>query len=390
LSLLEKKNLLVIANNYPNDSNSYLGGVFIKEQLRYISNSFNKVIVIVPIWYGLEIVRKNIYHNYKYKNIEVYYVRFFSIPLLYFKWRHVWSKLCLNRIFSFIESNDLNFDIIHAHFTWPSGRLAVDIKERYDVPVIVTEHSVEIFDSYINKKDKFILDVWNKCDVLIRVNKLDLKKIISLGIPKDKVKYVPNGYDLNKFYIMNKKEARTYLGLKETNVILFNLSNLKKRKGHLVLLKAIESLIKTKNNLYAYIGGTGPEKNRLTKYITSNILTENVVLLDFITEGDLIYWYNASDLFVFPTYAESFGIVQLEALACGIPVVATKNVGSLEIINDDVGLLADIGDPVDLKNKISTCLKLEWDREKISDYAKKYDWSIICYELTTIYKHLLG
>jgi len=79
---------------------------------------------------------------------------------------------------------------------------------------------------------------------------------------------------------------------------------------------------------------------------------------------------NACDLFVLPSISESFGVVQIEALACGKPVVATRNGGSEEVItSDDYGLLVDPANPNELREKIIEAPDKDWDREKILVYV---------------------
>jgi len=118
-------------------------------------------------------------------------------------------------------------------------------------------------------------------------------------------------------------------------------------------------------------------------------LGERVKLLGSVPGDQLTLWMNACDLFVLPSLSESFGIVQLEALACGRPVVATRNGGSEEVvISDDYGLLVDPADPEGLAEKILVALDREWDREAILAYAERYTWENIAKEIIKIYRSL--
>ena len=100
---------------------------------------------------------------------------------------------------------------------------------------------------------------------------------------------------------------------------------------------------------------------------------------------------NACDLFVLPSLSESFGVVQVEAMACGKPVVATRNGGSEEVItSDDYGLLVEPGDPDDLAEKILVGLDREWDREVILAYAERYTWENVAKEIVGVYEQVLG
>jgi len=114
-------------------------------------------------------------------------------------------------------------------------------------------------------------------------------------------------------------------------------------------------------------------------------------LLGSVPGGTLPLWMNACDLFVLPSLSESFGVVQIEALACGKPVVATRNGGSEEIIiSDEHGLLVKLADPEDLTEKILVALDREWDRKAILAYAEQYIWEIIAGRIIAIYQDVLG
>lgn len=101
-------------------------------------------------------------------------------------------------------------------------------------------------------------------------------------------------------------------------------------------------------------------------------------------------WMNACDLFVLPSLRESFGVVQIEAMACGKPVVATRNGGSEEIItSEEYGLLVEPGDSEELAEKILMALDRKWDREAILKYAERYTWESISKEIMEIYYQIL-
>lgn len=95
---------------------------------------------------------------------------------------------------------------------------------------------------------------------------------------------------------------------------------------------------------------------------------------------------NACDVFVLPSLAESFGIVQIEAMACGKPVVATYNTGSEEIItSEELGLLVEPANPKELGEKILIALDKEWDDERIRKYAEQFSWEKIAREIVKVY-----
>ena len=107
--------------------------------------------------------------------------------------------------------------------------------------------------------------------------------------------------------------------------------------------------------------------------------------------SEIPIWMNACDLFVLPSLTESFGVVQIEALACGKPVVATRNGGSEEILtSEEYGLLVEPADPKDLAEKILLALDREWDQEANLAYAEQFTWENIAKEIVDVYEKVLG
>ena len=103
--------------------------------------------------------------------------------------------------------------------------------------------------------------------------------------------------------------------------------------------------------------------------------------------NEILIWMNVCDVFVLPSLRESFGVVQIEAMACGKPVVATYNSGSEEIItSEDYGLLCEPANPEELAEMILIALDKEWDNEEILRYAERFRWEDIVKEIIEVYR----
>lgn len=387
---MPEKNLLVISNSFPNEDNTFVGDVFVKEQIKYLRHYFDNVYVISPVAYGMERLRKTEHSNYQFDNVQVFFPKYINNPLFWYHGRSLWVDLEARAIMSLIEKEDLHFDLIHAHFTWPSGAVAARLKKSLGIPVVITEHTHTTLYKALREKNPYYTNTWRECDAIIRVNKKDVPLICRYGVDPSKVYSIANGYDPGKCYPVDKKAARQSLGLPENLKIVLNISRLYKVKGQKYLISAINDIAKERNDLVCYIGGTGPLKNDLEQQIASLNLQEYVKLAGFIPDEQMNLWMNACDLFVLPSLSESFGIVQLEALACGRPVVATRNGGSEEIvISAEYGLLVEPADPEELAEKILVALDREWDREAILEYAQRYTWKNIAKEIMGVYAQIL-
>lgn len=128
------------------------------------------------------------------------------------------------------------------------------------------------------------------------------------------------------------------------------------------------------------------ELNSGKKEIIKLNLENNVFLLGKIPNKNINLWLNASDVFVLPSFSESFGVVAIEALACGIPVITTKNGGTEQIVNPNVGVVLKEFTEVNLLAKnISKVIKQKWDKKKLTDTARKYSQENIVTDILNFY-----
>ena len=127
---------------------------------------------------------------------------------------------------SLIEKEDLHFDLIHAHFSWPSGVVAVKLKQSYSVPVVITEHTSDTFINAVKARDKVFVDTWSKADKIIRVNKSDVSSVRSREHSTSKNNLIPNGYDSKKFHPIDVQKCREVLNLPQDKKLILNVGNL--------------------------------------------------------------------------------------------------------------------------------------------------------------------
>jgi teichuronic acid biosynthesis glycosyltransferase TuaC len=387
---MPEKNLLVISNNFPNQDNSYVADIFVKEQIKYLKNYFDRVFVISPVAYGMERLRKTKYQDYHYDNVSVYFPKYFNLPFCYSKFRNIWIALETNAIHNLIKSENISFNLIHAHFTWPSGAVAVKLKEKFKVPVVITEHTHTTLYGALERLDQVYISAWNACDAIIRVNKKDIPLFINVGIPENKLFYIANGYDYKKYFPIPALVARNNLGIDTEKKVILHISRLSEEKGQKYLIEALGSIIKKRSEVMCYIGGTGPLKDTLQAQINAINCSKNIKMIGFVPDDGMVMWMNAADFFVLPSLGEGNPTVMFEAMGCGKPFVGTK-VGGVPVIitSDAYGLLVNPADPKDLEEKILMALDRKWDREVILTYATQFTWENISKEIIGVYEQIL-
>lgn len=384
---LKEKSLLILSPSYPDNAETFFVGNFVKFQIDELKHYFKKIIVISPVLQSFGYLKKDkLCKDYTYENVEVYYPRCIYIPIFWF------SKILIDNRLRVVESciseHDLHFDIIHAHFTWPSGYIAVRLKEKYHKPVVTTIHeNGDWFDQEVCMNHPLINRAWTGADALIRVNRKDVP---TLQRYNKKVFSIPNGFSRD-FHPVDPFLARERLGLPKDAKIIFSLGNLIKRKGYTYLIDAMELICRQQNNVLCFIGGAGPEMKHLQKQIEMTNLKEKVHLLGFLPRDILLLWMSACDVFVLPSLSEGNPTVMFEALGCGKPFIGTKVGGVPEIITSDkYGQMVEPANPDDLAEKIIRALDKEWNRDALLEYSEQYTWEIITKELMEKYDQVLG
>jgi glycosyltransferase involved in cell wall biosynthesis len=384
---MKTKNLLILCNSFPDKENKYVGGIFVKEQVRYLKNYFENVYVISPATYGIEYLRKTHHMDYEFDNVQVYFPRYTNFPLFYFYFRDFWIHLEKKAILKLIKKERLKFDLIHAHFTWPSGAVAVELKVELQVPVVITEHTSQTFKNCIDKKDSQFIRTWMLSDAIIRVRKDDIPLFSSVGIQLDKVHYIPNGYDHKKFLYLDQQNCRKELNISLDKKIILNVGNLYSEiKGHKYLIKAMHEIIKYRKDVLCIIVGGGKIKDKLEKQIQNAGLEYCIKLVGGRPHNEIPIWMNACDVFVLPSLNEGNPTVMFECLACGKPFIGTKVGGVPEIINsEDYGLLVEPAHSKELSEKILLALDKDWEYFKIIEYAAMFNWNNIANEILKVY-----
>lgn len=385
--------LLVLTPDYPDEKHRYIGSIYVKSQLEPLKPFFKKIIVICPVPLSFGMTPSDRFcSDYQYDNVNVYFPRCFFVP-------RSWSipfltnpqKLSFDfryhAVRTLIRKKCIEFDLIHAHFTWPSANIAVQLKEEFHVPVVATIHEDSSWlEEEIRMDHQLLVRAWKECDVLIRVNH---KEVPVLSTYNNHTICIPNGFS-SAFHSMDKHECRAFLSIPVHRKIIFSLAPLIERKGFSYLIDAMEQVIKKDPLVICYIGGSGPEKNNLMDRIRKNGLEKNIFLLGFLPEDTIVRWINCADVFVLPSLHEGNPTVMFECLGCGVPFIGTDVGGISEIITSDTyGFVCKSADADDLVRVIIRALDKTWDAESITSYAKQFSWDSIGCEIMSVYKELI-
>jgi len=384
-----KHNLLIITPDYPDSTDTYIGGIFIKDFVDTVKESFREIVVVAPVLFSGRVMPNDRYcTDYQYDNVSVFYPRCLFIP------RSLHIPGITNRLkLSFdtrpyivkrlVKNLGKRFDLIHANFTWPSAYIGVILKEELGIPLVTTVHEDPAWLSEENAMaHPLIKKAWVNSDAILRPNSLDIPVLKNYN---KKVFRVSNGFS-RIFRPMDSMACRATLGLPADRRILLSVGNLEVIKGHRYLISAMRNVVSEHPDLLCVIVGGGPQRGALEKQIAREGMSEHVLIVGNRPRNEIPLWMNACDLFVLPSLNESFGIVQIEAMACGKPVIATNTPGSREIIaSEKYGLLCRPGSPEDLADKIGVGLEKDWNRQEILQFSERFSWERIAGEILKIY-----
>lgn len=321
----------------------------------------------------------------------IYQPCFFRLPLIF---GIINDYLRLLAIIICIKINKIKFDIIHAHYAHPPGFVSVILSKITKNPVIISCHGSDIHEytesSYPDKRRRQrVLYAIKNADCLIAVSNFLKEKIINLGIEDAKIKVVPNGVKKEIFYPINMTAAREKLKLPIDKKVILNIGILTPIKGTINLINAFAELIKKENDFLLIIIGDGPLRSDLEVKAQTLNIANHIRFLGYLPGDELIYWFNAANLFVLPSLGEGFGMVLIESLSCGIPVVASNVGGIPEIINkEDMGILVPPGDAIKLADGLLQALNKKWDSKRLIDRARYYSWENVARLTSNIYERM--
>ncbi|MEM2507351.1 MAG: glycosyltransferase family 4 protein [Nitrososphaeria archaeon] len=210
---------------------------------------------------------------------------------------------------------------------------------------------------------------------------------------RDKVKIQPMGLDLDVFKPLDKKRAREKVGLEEDLQYLIFVGRLSKSKGLKYLLVGFKDALKENVNLRLILLGDGPYKDELKVMCRTLGITEYVLFLGWKLQDELPIYYNAADIFVFPSLQEAWAIAPLEALACGIPIITTP-VGCIPLLirklkeRHDYIVIIPKEDPQAIKKNILAVLNKQLPQKGSNEDLKMYSWDKIIKETCSTYEEL--
>lgn len=315
-------------------------------------------------------------------------------------------------ILHFAEVKGLRYDLIHSHY-WMSGLAARDLKAAWGAPVIHMFHTLGLMKQRVARlpgeaegeyRLKGEYEVLQLADRIVAATPAELAQLQWLyQADVRKIAVIPPGVDISRFYPIPRDEAQEVIGVPPCEDMLLFVGRIEPLKGLDTLIQAIARL--RTRDIYVclvVIGGdpdTSPEAQsaemaRVRALCDQAGLSDLVTFLGKRSQETLPYYYSAANAVVVPSYYESFGMVALEAMACGTPVVASQVGGLAFLVQDGVtGFTVPVDEPEALADKLALLLRDEPLRQKLGQQAlavaQQYAWENIAARILALYGQAL-
>lgn len=316
----------------------------------------------------------------------------------------------------FTKDKKIQYDLIHSHY-WMSGMAAEVLSDAWDgVPIIQMFHTLGEMKNRVaireaEREGAYRLDgerqVLGRADAIIAATAAEYAQLEWLyKAEMRKVSVIPPGVDVSHFYPIPVDEARQFIGLApDARMILF-VGRIEPLKGLDTLIKAVACL-RVKDLAepvhLAVIGGepdvapeeTSTEMARIQRMCDDLTVGKMVAFLGKRSQDTLPYYYSAAEVVVMPSHYESFGMVALEAMACGTPVIASQVGGLAFLVQDGItGYHVPDGDDVVLCGRLTSLLGNESLRRSLgrnaAEYAQNYAWEKIAPQIVDVYKNAIS
>jgi len=317
----------------------------------------------------------------------------------------------------FAEVKSLDYDLIHSHY-WTSGIAAMELKQLWGVPFVHMFHTLGVMKQRVARPEEEVegdyrlngeKKILQEADRIFAATPAEMAQIQWLyQSDVQKIKVIPPGVDLSRFYPIPEDEAKEVIGLPPCDQVLLYVGRIEPLKGIDTLIEAIAYMsrnggFKEQSFCLAVIGGEpdlsteamGTEMARLKELCHDHGLDDLVTFLGKRDQDMLPYYYSAAATVVVPSHYESFGMVALEAMACGTPVVASQVGGLAYLVQDGVtGYTVPTSDVQTLADRLGQLINEPDLRDRLgrqaAALAQDFSWDIIAGRILEQYQEIIS
>jgi D-inositol-3-phosphate glycosyltransferase len=318
----------------------------------------------------------------------------------------------LQRVETFMTTHQLRYDLLHTHY-WLSGWVGLRLRQTLRIPMVHMSHTLAY------PKNSAVQQAWERepltrllverevlkqSDALVAESQASQDHMMQdYEVRPEAIRVIPCGVDPAVFYPQDRLQARRHLGLPPGVPILLFVGRLQPLKGIATLLRSAQLILRAHADMQVLIVGGGvdtndpnetQERQRLQELMAQLGLRRHVQFITAQPQDVLAQYYAAADVLVMPSHYESFGMVVLEAMACGTPVVASRVGGMASTVLDgQTGFLAPVGDAPAFAEAVQRVLATPSTWQAMSQAghrrAQAFTWPRIVEHTQQLYHQLL-
>ncbi len=324
--------------------------------------------------------------------------------------------LFVDGIKNFASQKGIKYDLIHSHY-WMSGLAGQSLKSAWAIPLVHMYHTLglmknrvaltkeEMEGEYRINGERQVLQVADAIIAATLAEQAQLQFLYQADVKK--IFVIPPGVDTSHFYPIPADEAKGVIGMSPKDRMILFVGRIEPLKGLDILIRAMDAMRrdcgnKECPNILTIIGGEpdaspelmNAEMARLQALCRELGMDDLVMFVGKRSQDTLPYYYSAADVVVMPSHYESFGMVALEAMACGTPVVASQVGGLAFLVQDGItGYVVPVGETELLSSRLTSLIRDDQLRAKMGEQAallaKDYAWERIAGRIIAVYQGLL-
>jgi D-inositol-3-phosphate glycosyltransferase len=307
-------------------------------------------------------------------------------------------------VLSFIEAEGAAYDMVHSHY-WMSGGVATRLAARWRVPHVAMFHTLGEVKNRARASEHEPASridaeraIARAADRIVVASQHERHLLTSLyGARDESIAVVPCGVDLDLFSPMPKALARRRLGLRDAERIILFVGRIEPLKGIDVLISAAAQLHEDENFAVLIVGGDARAESQIAELrgLASRLgVDHHISFVGAVAHDKLPLYYNAADVCVVPSYYESFGLVAVESMACGTPVVASRVGGLTSTISDgETGYLIPWRCPEPFAERLELLLDNDELRASFGragrEAVERFRWANVADAVAALYDSLL-
>jgi len=300
------------------------------------------------------------------------------------------------------------FDIWQIYGGYPYGAFLADFFQKNEIPCVLRCSGDDI---QINKEigygvrrnpkvNRIISKNYNKYPAVVAITDTVRQEYQKLRVSSERIRLIPNGVDIGRLQGISKQDIRKKHGIPPDSTLILSVGRNHPKKGYVLIPDILNMILNRGIDAYWII--IGRRSSEMKKDIKFRSLSDRIILIEEIEStgrsydlppDELIHYYHGADLFAMTSLLESFGIVLIEAVAAGLPVVCFNAPGMRDVMTPDCGIICPLNDVEAFADAIFSLVKREESQvliERCHSYAERFSWDIIADKYLELYSYLLN